>query len=103
MVDNFDDDLFAHTKMTFGEHLEELRSSLFKAVFALTIGFLFGLLFADGVVRMIEAPLRRALEEYYKAGAIDKVVKKLAEREEKGETIPPELKKRENIEAIVIK
>ena len=40
MVDQHDeDDLFKPTSMTFGEHLEELRSSLFKAVVALAIGF----------------------------------------------------------------
>ena len=30
-----EDDLFKHTSMTFGEHLEELRASLFKAVLSL--------------------------------------------------------------------
>jgi sec-independent protein translocase protein TatC len=103
MADNFDDDLFAHTKMTFGEHLDELRASLFKAVFALAIGFGIGLLFANSIVRMIESPLTRALENYYIQGDADKVMQKLAEREKKGEIIPEALKTREAVEEIVVK
>ena len=33
-----DEDLFQDTTMTFGEHLEELRFSLFEAVLGLAIG-----------------------------------------------------------------
>ena len=35
----YNEDLFESTKMTFGEHLEELRRSLIKATLALVIGF----------------------------------------------------------------
>lgn len=103
MTDNFDDDLFAHTKMTFGEHLEELRSSLFKAVLSLTVGFLIGLLIANDVVRQIEAPLTRALTNYYLDNAIGKIEQKLNERRERGEKIPELLSDRKNIEELVIK
>ena len=41
----YNEDLFESTKMTFGEHLEELRRSLFKAVLALMIGFGIALVF----------------------------------------------------------
>lgn len=72
MVDSRDeDDLFQHTSMTFGEHLEELRSALFKAVVALVIGFAIGLLFAAPIVRAIERPLKGALEDYYRSEAIE--------------------------------
>ena len=70
MVDSHDeDDLFQHTSMTFGEHLEELRSALFKAVIALVIGFVIGLLFASPIVRMIERPLKKTLTEFYQEKA----------------------------------
>ena len=40
---NYSEDLFADTRMTFGEHIEELRSHLISAikglVFCMTIGF----------------------------------------------------------------
>ncbi len=70
MVDSRDDDLFQHTSMTFGEHLEELRSALFKAVIALVIGFVIGLMFAAPIVRAIELPLKKALEDFYQKEAI---------------------------------
>ena len=47
--------------MSFGEHLEELRSALWKAVLALVIGFLVGLLFGDDLVRVVKQPLTEAL------------------------------------------
>ncbi len=78
MVDSRDeDDLFQHTSMTFGEHLEELRSALFKAVIALVIGFAIGLLFAAPIVRAIEAPLKQALTQFYQQKAFVKVAAEL--------------------------
>jgi sec-independent protein translocase protein TatC len=62
---NYNEDLFESTKMTFGEHLEELRRSLFKAVLALCIGFLLALVFADRVIDYIQTPLRASLKEHY--------------------------------------
>ncbi|MEN0111093.1 MAG: twin-arginine translocase subunit TatC, partial [Planctomycetota bacterium] len=51
------------TKMSFGEHLEELRAALWKAVVAVFLGFLVGLLLGDDLIRMVQAPLTRALEQ----------------------------------------
>ena len=65
-----EDDLFQHTSMTFGEHLEELRAALFKAVIALTIGFLIGLIFGSWIVAAIQSPLTSALEAYYQNHAV---------------------------------
>ena len=59
----YNEDLFEHTKMTFGEHLEELRTSLVKACCALVIGVLVGLLFANHVVDYVQTPLKDALED----------------------------------------
>jgi sec-independent protein translocase protein TatC len=71
MAPSQDDDLFQHTSMTFGEHLEELRSALFKAVIALVIGFVIGLLFAAPIVRAIERPLKAALFDFYQEQAVE--------------------------------
>ncbi len=51
--------------MTFGEHLEELRGSLFRAVIGLVIGTLIGLIFGKQVVELIQYPLKEALVRYY--------------------------------------
>ena len=58
------DDLFDNSTMTFGEHLEELRGALVKAIIWLMIGLGFGLLVANRVVRYIQAPLRQAIVQY---------------------------------------
>lgn len=64
------DDLFEGTTMSFGEHLEELRSALFKAVIGLVIGALLGMLVANWVVQQIQSPLKRSLEAFYADKAI---------------------------------
>src|SRR4051794_4289569 len=72
MAKSYDeDDLFKHTSMTFGEHLEELRSSLFKAILSLGIGFCIGLYFAPDIVRLIQSPLESALGTYYSNEALE--------------------------------
>ncbi|TWT83374.1 Sec-independent protein translocase protein TatCy [Planctomycetes bacterium CA13] len=58
------DDLFENSTMTFGEHLEELRGSLVKAIIWLVIGLCFGLLFANRVVRYIQSPLQGAIQQF---------------------------------------
>ncbi|TWU31509.1 Sec-independent protein translocase protein TatCy [Novipirellula artificiosorum] len=50
--------------MTFGEHLEELRGSLVKAIIWLCIGLAVGLLFANRVVRYIQKPLQEAIQQF---------------------------------------
>jgi sec-independent protein translocase protein TatC len=66
-----DDDLFQSSTMTFGEHLEELRVCLIRASAGLAVGVLLGLFVARPVVHLIEAPLRRALGEYYSERALE--------------------------------
>ena len=79
------DDLFEDTKMTFGEHLEELRRALFKALVALIIGFLAALMFADDVVEFIKVPLEKALVEYYRIKTQEDIAA------EHDDTVPPEI------------
>jgi sec-independent protein translocase protein TatC len=61
----YNEDLFESSKMTFGEHLEELRRALIKATLALVIGFGIGLIFAGDLVRYVQTPLKAALKDYY--------------------------------------
>jgi sec-independent protein translocase protein TatC len=60
-----DEDLFAETTMSFGEHLEELRVCLWRAILGLVIGFFIGLALGRSAVAVISAPLEKALDQYY--------------------------------------
>jgi sec-independent protein translocase protein TatC len=59
------DDLFEGTSMTFGEHLEELRVCLFRAIVGIAVGCVIGFFAANAVVRFFQTPLERAMERYY--------------------------------------
>ena len=61
-----EENLFQDTTMTFGEHLEELRACLFKALFGLMIGFGISLFVAQDAVEFIQEPLKEALEKFHK-------------------------------------
>jgi sec-independent protein translocase protein TatC len=64
-----DEDLFAETTMTFGEHLDELRVCLFRAIVGLVLGTIVGLFLGNRVVEVIEHPLTEALKDYYQTAA----------------------------------
>lgn len=57
--------------MTFGQHLEELRTCLFRAIIGLAIGCCIGLLpwVCGPVVRFINTPVENALMNYYQEQA----------------------------------
>ncbi len=61
--------------MSFGEHLDELRRTLWKAIIAIVIGFLIGLFVGDDLIRFVQTPLNAGLEELIrsqKMGEFDK-------------------------------
>jgi sec-independent protein translocase protein TatC len=74
-----EDDIFADTRMSFGDHLEELRTYLWRAIigliFCMVIGFIldgigdligqpnFGI--GRPLMAIIQAPVQRALEDFY--------------------------------------
>lgn len=86
MPKNAEEDLFEGTTMTFGEHLEELRICLFRAVVGLVIGFLVGLLLAKYVVHLITFPLTRALDTHFEIVAEEELARLY------GSDIPDDLK-----------
>ncbi|HEX5472147.1 MAG TPA: twin-arginine translocase subunit TatC [Lacipirellulaceae bacterium] len=61
----YNEDLFESTKMTFGEHLDELRLALVKSIVAFVVAFLIALIFGGQVVDYVQTPLKRALKDYY--------------------------------------
>jgi len=88
MPSKTNEDLFQETTMTFGEHLEELRICLFRAVLGLAIGFMLGLLFAPGVVDRIQRPLRKGLTGYYQRQTEDEVGRRTEELRQAGYPLP---------------
>jgi sec-independent protein translocase protein TatC len=83
-----DKDLFRDSTMTFGEHLEELRSCLFKSMFGLVLGFIFGLFVGQWVVEFIQTPVSRALRDYYRDRTITGIKADLAKKRASGEPLP---------------
>ena len=86
-----EDELFRKSTMTFGEHLEELRGCLFRAVCGLAVGFVLGLLVGSYVVQFIQRPLSKALKNYVDRETVDRVEaekNRLAAGAGGGETIP---------------
>ncbi len=92
MPDQYDEDLFDKTKMTFGEHLDELRQSLIKSVAALVLGTLVGLIFAQRLVIFIQTPLEAALVDYYKERGEEQYLEELKQRKANGEEVPENLR-----------
>ncbi len=79
------EDLFNSTKMSFGEHLEELRKVLFKCLIWIAIGCAFGFWLANPVVKILTGPLVDAIAEYNEAEAADELIAEYGH-------IPPELR-----------
>jgi sec-independent protein translocase protein TatC len=69
----YDEDLFADSTMTFGEHLEELRIRLWKAILGLIGGIIIGMLLGGHVVNFIQRPLTNALANYYQRKTEEKI------------------------------
>jgi len=83
-----DENLLEKTKMSFSQHLEELRRALFKSIAALLVGSLFGLLIGGSVVDHIQTPLRQALEKFYRGQAEDSHLKRFEEMQQEGLEVP---------------
>ncbi len=64
-----DEQQLERTKMSFSEHLEELRTALFKSLAAWAVGTAFGLMLGWQVVDFVQVPLRDALDAYYRGQA----------------------------------
>jgi sec-independent protein translocase protein TatC len=79
------------SKMSFGEHLEELRRALFKSIIALAIGTAIGLFFGADVVEYVQGPLRKSLVSYYQNQDIAKEREYLESQQDPDLTTPEEL------------
>jgi len=86
----YSEDLFKDTTMTFGQHLEELRGCLFRAIVGLMIGFGVGLYFGSDVVAYIQTPLQEALAVYYRGRSTRQIWEKRQQLREDGYPVPDE-------------
>ncbi|MDR2704515.1 MAG: twin-arginine translocase subunit TatC, partial [Planctomycetaceae bacterium] len=60
-----DDNLFAETSMSFGEHLEELRKCFFNSLYWIVAGTVIGFCVGNSIVDYIQVPVKRSLEKYH--------------------------------------
>lgn len=59
------DDMFADTRMTFGEHIEDLRTHLMRAIKGFVLCMVVCLFLAGHILTFITAPVDQQLKEYY--------------------------------------
>src|SRR5438874_5576828 len=59
------DDFFSDTRMSFGEHIEDLRTHLIRAIKGFLLAMIVGLVVAKPVLRFIAAPVERQLYAYW--------------------------------------
>ena len=78
------EDLFEKSRMSFGQHLEELRTTLFKCVTAIAVGCVVGFTFANQTVEYLKGPLVTAMAEFNSSTAAEDMI-------ERDGYVPPEL------------
>ncbi len=87
-----DDELqLERSKMSFGEHLEELRRALFKSILVLFVGFLVGLSVGRQIVDYVQTPIRDAMVRFYTRQAIDQERQRLEDMKAAGQPVPENL------------
>src|ERR1700730_11835117 len=76
------EDIFSDSRMSFGEHIEDLRTHLLRALYgfiiALILSFFVGKVVLGFIARPVEIALTAYWERYYKARA-EKVLRDLEE------------------------
>jgi len=53
--------MFSDTRMTFGEHIEDLRTHLLRAIYGFVIGFVIAFPLGEPVLKFISAPVEQQL------------------------------------------
>jgi sec-independent protein translocase protein TatC len=60
------DDFFADTRMSFADHIEDLRSHLWRAIKGFLVAMIFSFFIGEAVLAYITAPVKDQLREFYK-------------------------------------
>ncbi len=58
------DDLFADTRMSFGDHIEDLRKHLMRAIIGFVVAMVASFTFSSYVLDFIQKPIVKALNEF---------------------------------------
>src|SRR5580700_627707 len=74
------EDLFAHTRMSLGDHIEELRRHMIMALIGFFIGMIIGFFISKPIVEQINAPVEQALMRMYNT-RIDKARQKYLDKD----------------------
>ena len=69
-----DEDLFEESRMSFGEHLEELRRVIVRSLYGVAIACILGFYMANGVVKFLQKPLTEAIADFKIKQAAAKIV-----------------------------
>jgi sec-independent protein translocase protein TatC len=56
-----DEDLFAHTRMSFGDHIEELRMRMIRAILGFVVALVIGLFLGQPMLAFIQKPVQDQL------------------------------------------
>jgi sec-independent protein translocase protein TatC len=70
------EDFFSDTRMTFGDHLEELRAHLWRAVAGFGVALFLSFFIGKAAVDFITAPVKKQLREFYNR-RVEKTMKEL--------------------------
>lgn len=62
---DFDEELFKHTRMSFWDHIEELRSHMWRAIYGFVIAMVGSLFLGFWGVQFIAKPVEEALQDLY--------------------------------------
>lgn len=76
------DDMFADTRMTFGDHIEELRAHMLRAIYGFLIGMAISFAFGSAVVHFITRPVEDQLMVFYNR-RVEKIEKELLDGDAK--------------------
>jgi sec-independent protein translocase protein TatC len=75
------DDMFSDTRMTFGEHIEDLRTHLLRAIYGFIGGMVLALFFSKAILGVITAPVDQELDAFEKRYTRKKEQEVLADKE----------------------
>jgi sec-independent protein translocase protein TatC len=79
------EDIFADTRMSFGDHIEVLRTHMIRAILGFIVGLLISFLFGQWVFHLITAPVEAQLMEFYNR-RVEKVAQQLREGDKAAES-----------------
>jgi sec-independent protein translocase protein TatC len=103
-----EDDLFAHTRMSLGDHIEELRGALWRAIKGFLVAMILGFFIAKPVLRFISRPVEEQLMVYHTQRMHERVAERKRQLEEGSkplhelnqmQTVPAELSRADIVKA----